>query len=318
MFGIANTRPARRADPGQGQLLMSLPAKPPRRPLRRRIADRAINAVVRPLILIALLLPYPVRVRVFGQITTYLIAPVSGWRRRIRANLALVWPDMSKADVAHLLHAVPDHIGRSVIESYSPQDLRARLDMLDVAGPGLNALRDAIMSGRPLIIVSGHIGNYAVFRAWLDREFGNVGALYSPLTNAAFNRHYTAAMADTGEPLFPRTHRGVVDMIQHLRSGHAVAMLFDQREADGVDIPFLGQPALVTLSPAELALRHDAMLIAAYTIRQSDGLTFATWIEDAIPHSDPVTMMTALTKSLESQVIAHPEQWLWTHRRWRR
>jgi KDO2-lipid IV(A) lauroyltransferase len=32
---------------------------------------------------------------------------------------------------------------------------------------------------------------------------------------------------------------------------------------------------------------------------------------------DATALMTAVTTSLEGWVRAHPEQWLWFHRRWR-
>ncbi len=289
----------------------------PARPLRKRIADHATNAVLRAVIALMRALPYETRVRAFGRFTSTVIAPVAGWRRRIRDNLALVWPDLPDAEVARLVRNVPDMIGRSVIEFYSGDDVRARLDDVEIGGPGLPALEEGMAAGRPMILVSGHIGNYAVFRALMARRYGEMGGLYRPMANAPFNRHYVAAMEDNARPLFPRTRRGLSDMVRFLRDGHAIALLHDQHFDDGAPLQFFGVTALTTLSPAEMALKYDAPLIPVYTIRQPDGLRFRITVEAPVPPSDPETMMQTLNDSLEAQVRAHPDQWLWTHRRWR-
>jgi KDO2-lipid IV(A) lauroyltransferase len=59
------------------------------------------------------------------------------------------------------------------------------------------------------------------------------------------------------------------------------------------------------------------LLFPVYGIRQPDGLSYVIEVEAQVPASDAVTMTQALNDSLEAQVRAHPEQWLWTHRRWK-
>jgi len=68
---------------------------------------------------------------------------------------------------------------------------------------------------------------------------------------------------------------------------------------------------------AEMALRHDAILVPAYGIRRADGLSFDVVVEDPIPPGTPEAMTQALNDSLGRLVDRHPGQWLWIHRRWK-
>ncbi|MDF1854862.1 lauroyl acyltransferase [Pseudooceanicola sp.] len=289
---------------------------PPRRALRKRITDRVITALFVAVIGVMRPLPYRLRVPVFGWITTTLVAPLAGWRRRIGANLAHAWPELPEAEVARLMRLVPDRIGRSVIEFFSPADLIASLKGLELEGPGVAALEAGLAERQPLILASGHIGNYTVFRALIAQRYGQLGALYRPMSNASFDRRYVAALDQSATPLFARNRRGLSDMVTFLRAGNPVAILHDQFIEDGAAIEFFGQKAATALSAADLARRYGAPLIPFYAIRQPDGRSFRLIVEAPIPPGDPAAMMQALTASLEVQVRAHPEQWIWTHRRW--
>ena len=83
-----------------------------------------------------------------------------------------------------------------------------------------------------------------------------------------------------------------------------VGVVLDQSMGDGAMLKFFGQDALTSLSPAEMALRYDALIIPTYGIRRADG-GFDMVIEAPIPHSTPEAMTQALNDSLEAQVRAH-------------
>jgi KDO2-lipid IV(A) lauroyltransferase len=257
------------------------------------------------------------RVRIAGWIMAHLVAPLAGMRRRVRANLAHACPDLPDAEVERLVRAVPDNLGRMIAEMFSPEDFRALCDETPFSGPGLEALAKAKAEGRGAVIVSGHFGNYDVFRAGLIHRDFEVGGLYRPMNNALFNARYVDAITRLGEPLFPRGRRGFGDMVRHLKDGKVVALLTDQHMRHGASLSFFGKPALTALSAAQLALKHDVPLIPIYAIRQPDGHSFHVELEAPIPPGDKDVMMQQINDSLEARVRANMHQWLWTHKRWK-
>lgn len=280
-------------------------------------ADWVVDRLARGLIGAALALPYERRLPAFGWAVAHLVAPVAGWRRRVRENLALVLPGLPPAEVRRLALRVPDNFGRALIELYSGAEFVARARTSPVRGPGLPVLEAAHAAGRPAMLVTAHLGNYDAARVALLARGIRVGALYRPMNNRFFNTHYVAALGAIGGEIFARDRRGMGEMVRFLRQGGALGILIDQHMGRGVPLRFFGRPAATALSAAELALKYDAVVIPTYAIRQPDGLSFEILLEAPVPPSTPEAMTQALNDSLEAQVRAHMDQWLWIHRRWK-
>jgi Kdo2-lipid IVA lauroyltransferase/acyltransferase len=275
------------------------------------------DRVIRALIWCLLRLPYALRVRLCGWVMARIIAPIAGYRARVRENLALVLPDMPAPEVERMTRAVPNNVGRTVIEIYSGPEFTARAARTPPEGAGLQALEQAHATGRPVILVTGHFGNYDASRAALLARGFRVGALYRNMKNSFFNAHYVAAISRIGTPLFPRGRAGLADMVRHLKSGGMLGLLIDQHMNHGANLTFFGVAAQTALSAAELALKYDALLVPTYAVRLPDGLNFRIIVEAPIPHGTPEAMTQALNDSLEALVRAHPDQWFWIHRRWK-
>jgi KDO2-lipid IV(A) lauroyltransferase len=224
---------------------------------------------------------------------------------------------LPETEVRRLMRVVPDNVGRTLIEIYSGRAFAARATARSIVGAGLAALDAANAEGRPVILVTGHFGNYDASRAALIARGFQVGALYMPMRDPAFNAHYVRAISGIGTPVFPRGPEGLKGMVRFLRGGGMLGMLIDQHMAHGTALTYFGRPALTALSAAELALKYDALLVPTYGIRQPDGLSFEVVVEPPIPHGTPEEMTQALNDSLEALVRKHLDQWFWIHRRWK-
>ncbi|WP_252731246.1 lysophospholipid acyltransferase family protein [Lentibacter algarum] len=275
------------------------------------------NLVFRGLILLTMLLPYRWRVPAMGWVVSRLLAPIAGWRRRIRDNLAHVLPDISEDKAREISLAVPDNFGRTLIEIYSGEAFKKHAVAAPVSGPGYDALEEARAEGRPVILVTGHFGNYDAVRAALIARGHNMGALYRPMRNPYFNAHYVRAISQIGEPMFEQGKRGMMQIVKHLRKGGVLGILTDLSFGAGEELDFFGKPALTSLITAELALKYDAALIPVYASRCENGLDFEIIVQAEIAHSDAQTMTQAVNDGLESLVREYPGQWFWIHRRWK-
>ena len=284
---------------------------------RPGLRERGQGALLRGLIALLLALPYRWRVPLCGWVMAWVIAPIAGYDARVRANLALILPDLPQAEVRRLMRRVPDNVGRTLIEIYSGAEFVARATAEPLTGPGLAALDAAHAAGRPVILVTGHFGNYDASRTALIARGFRVGALYRPMRDVAFNAHYLRAISGIGTPVFPRGRQGLGQMVRFLRGGGMLGLLIDQHIGHGADLTFFGHPAKTALSAAELALKYDALVVPTYGVRRADGLTFEIIVEAPIPHGTPQAMTQALNDSLEALVRRHPDQWFWIHRRWK-
>jgi len=282
-----------------------------------RLDHYLVNLAARGLIGLALALPYRARLAFTGWLMRRVIGPVAGYGARARENLALIWPDRPEAERAAIAAASLDNAGRTLIENYSTRDFTSRAKAIEPEGPGYAALIAARNAKRPVILVSGHFGNYEAARASLVARGFDIGGLYRNLSNRYFNAHYVQTMQAFGGPVFPQGRAGTSGFVRHLKEGGQLVLLFDQDVPGAPALPFLGHPARTALSAAELALRLKADLIPFFAIRQPDGVSFRVELDAPIPPSDPETMTLAITRALEARILAHPGQWFWVHRRWK-
>lgn len=276
------------------------------------------NLLARAIIKGALLLPYETRVPVVGWIVSRLIAPLVGYNKRVRDNLAYVMPNLSKAEVQQICRETTNNAGRNLIEMYSGAEFKARAARFPLQGEGLADLVQAHDAKRPVILVTGHFGSYDAPRAAMGARGFPVGGIYKPMRNIYFNAHYVAALNDIGAPLFERGRRGLGQMVKFLRGGGMVGFLIDQDQARGGELSFFGKPARTALSAAEMALKYDALMVPVFGIRAANGLDFEFQVQKPIAPSDAQTMTQDFNDRLETLVRAHMGQWFWIHKRWKR
>ena len=270
----------------------------------------AILSITRPL-------PYRWRVAALGWLGAYFIGPLAGMPQRVRNNLALVCPNLPEAEIRRLSRAVPRNMARAMAETFSGDTFIAHVRDSPIEGDGLTALDAARDAGQPVVLVTAHLGNYDAARVVLRERGCQIAGIYMPMRNRAFNTRYVAAMAHIAEPVFPRNRSGLVGLVKHLRKGGMIGLVADHYMAHGALIDFMGHPARTSTASAEMALKHEALLVPVYGIRAKDGISFRIRVEAPIPHTDPLTMTRALNTSLEAVLRDHMDQWMWSHRRWK-
>ncbi|MEM9971346.1 MAG: lauroyl acyltransferase [Pseudomonadota bacterium] len=275
------------------------------------------NAAARTILRAALIVPYAARVRLVGWTMTHLVAPFTGWRKRIRENLALALPDLPEAEVQRIVRAVPNNVGRTLIEIYSGHEFLARVAQSPRVGPGVDALEKALAAGKPLVLLTAHLGNYDAVRGTLSQQGLKLGALYKPMENAAFNEHYVQAISTIASPVFPTDGRGIKSLVRHLKDGGAIGIVGDVGSTKAPVLQFFGHDAGTPLSAAEWALKYDAEVIPIYGIRQPDGLSFELFIDVPIARGTAQDMMQKFNDSVEAVVRDNLDQWFWIHRRWK-
>lgn len=284
---------------------------------RSSFLDLSIYIFVRYLLGILSILPYRTKISLGGLIYQKIISPLSGNRKRIIDNLRLIFPDLEKRKREELCSQVPNNIGRTLFELLSPNAFSNIAKSAKVSGPGLKILKDAQEQKKPVILVSGHFGNYDVVRVVLNTNQISVGALYKPMSNPYFNTFYERCIKQIAEPLFPRGRAGMGNMMRYLEDGNVVALLIDQYMSHGEPLKFLGHTAYTATSAAKLALKHDALLITFYVVRNDDGINFDLVFESPVKPSTPNEMTQVLNDRLEKQIRKNMGQWLWTHKRWK-
>ena len=284
----------------------------------QRILHFAIFVPIWIFLNLAKCVPFQVRSRVGGALVQFASVTVQGIRKRIEGNIELVFPEMTREEVRVLRNRNTRMMGRTLTEILFNEDQLTHHVPFHVSGEGLEAIKSADEAGQGVILVSGHFGQWDATRIFLKEQGLETGAIYRPNNNTYYEPYFVRGIGAAGKPIFPKGADGLKGMIRHLRKGGRVAILADQHLDEGARLPLLGRPSMTTLSPAQLAIRHKALLVPVWSVRDDEGACMNILLEAPIPHGTPEEMMTTFNARLEVQVRAHPEQWLVAPRRWKK
>ncbi|MDA7963369.1 lysophospholipid acyltransferase family protein [Ruegeria sp.] len=277
------------------------------------VANLVLSGVIR----LMRRLPYERRINAMGAIMRTL-APVVGFRTRIRRNLKLTCPDLPEGEIKRICRAVPDNAGRAIMEHFSSEGFIDRQSNAKISGPGIEAFDKAVAEGRPVMMITAHFGHYLAARVALQARSGApIGCLYRRMANPYFNDMYVEAFYETGAPMFEQGRRGMVEMVRALKSGGIIAIVSDLHAQGGEELTFFDKPAVTSVLNAELAIKYKAELIPCYAVRQPNGIDFEIVLHDPVPHTDAKTMTQFTNDDLEAMVRQHMGQWFWIHRRWK-
>ena len=263
------------------------------------------------------LFPYRIRINAGRLIFRYLVSPLTGNKKRIENNLNLVMPNLLENKKKELVNRCLDNIGMTMFELLSPKEFKIAGQKAKILGPGAALLEKSKDTSQPVILISGHYGNYDVIRANLISKGYQLGALYRPMNNPYFNLIYLKSISLIGMPLFARGKHGMAEMMKFLKDGKLIALLIDQHMSNGEPLKFFGKTAFTATSAAKMALKYNAILMPFFVVRKGRTSNFELHFETPIQHSNPIKMTQEFNDRLESRVKDNLDQWLWTHKRWK-
>ncbi|HXN34142.1 MAG TPA: lysophospholipid acyltransferase family protein [Polyangiaceae bacterium] len=277
--------------------------------------------MLRVLALSAAALPWRT-LRIFGAVLGWLAGSVLRIRRKD------VEQAMRAAGIGH-----PGAQARAMYRSLGT----SALELLHVAARGVGAApharidgpsqarwQEALARGRGVVVAASHTGNWDLAACAVARDV-ELLVVTKHLHVQSLDEFWQSARASRGVHLAEA--RGAMARAREaLGRGGAVAMMIDQVPASAnhaIEAEFLGRMALVDRAPAALAAACRAPLVVAASRRAAGGEHVIVVLEVIEPPARPsrawVTLATAAaTRALDQFVRAHPSQWLWLHRRWKR
>lgn len=240
---------------------------------------------------------------------------VPAFRRRADANLRLVRSDYSERERRRLIRAAGAEFTRLMVE-YAHLDRFLRDVSIEVSGA--EHLLAASESGRGVVLVSAHYGNWEAARLAALRLGCEAGIIYRAFNNRYLDRFTLELIPIAGRPVLQKGRPGTRRLVRHIRQGGIILILVDQRMTGAPLIDFLGRPAETATAAAALTLQTGAALIPVRATRNTDARRFEVSFEPPVTGSDPRSIMAEVNRRIGAWMEERPEQWFWFHRRWRR
>jgi len=248
-------------------------------------------------------------------------------RRRIaRRNVELAFAgQLNRSQVERIVRSVFTHIGLTAAENLwmgrrvTREDVPRRFPV-----EGLGQFRKARSDGRGALVFLAHLGNWELFGNSVAAQVGGVAALARPVDNPMIRDYVTRLRESFGIHVLS-TRDGIRPMLRALQAGELLGVLIDQHVHRAfVPATFFGRKAATTAVVASLALRTNAPVFVAYSLRDGHSFRHHGYVEGPLElvrsddrEADVLANTQRFNDRLEELVRGHPEQWLWTHRRWK-
>lgn len=229
----------------------------------------------------------------------------------------------SEKEIRHILRSVYRHMGSSLLEFAATHRLsRERIDSL-VRFEGLDKIDAAMKTGRGVIILGAHIGNWELYAQGGALHGFPVHVIGRKANVNLLNNYMVRIRECHGNRVILRTN-AMRRILKILQEGKAIGVMCDQRGSTsrGLIIDFLGQPAPTSPALARIILKSGAVVLTSFGYRNPDQthtLTIGgplTFDMNQDAENNVLHITEHYIKALEDFIRLHPDQWLWMHRRW--
>ena len=262
-----------------------------------------------------------------GEKIGALLYRFSRMKEKIFLNLKLAYgDDLSQSLMKETARAVVLNFGRNWTEIFYSCGPSKRKLHDNISIEGKQNLEKALASGRGVVAVSAHIGNYAILAPRLTVEGYDFLMVIRDLKSAVSSRVYRRGrelMGFASVTTVPERHFFKTTIKTLQRNGIVCVIADENKRRGGIFVDFFSHPASTAPGPAALALRTGAAVVPIFIVRNDDG-SQKIIIEEEIKKTDSgdrgndlLYITSAYTRVIERYVRLYPSQWLWTNWRWR-
>ena len=256
-----------------------------------------------------------------GNILGRLIGPNFRSKKIIIKNIKNFNTTINDYDLNQIIKGMWGNYGRILAEyPYIPSFRKRKLEKY-LKIEGIENLEKIKNNDKPVIFISGHFNNFELMAMIIEREGINLSAVYRPLNNKFLNiiMEYLRKNFICKDQI-RKGLKGVREALTNFKKNKSLAIMIDQRVSEGLDCKLFGKDAFTTTIPAQFVKKFNCIVQPVY-IERIDGINFKIIFDQQINFDKNQTIefiTEKLNKWLEIKISKNPDQWIWTHNRWKR
>ena len=260
-----------------------------------------------------------------GEIIGKYFGPLFRKKTIAKKNILIAFPNFNEKSINEMIDRMWKNIGRifgeyihinkfSIIDNSKKKIVFTNRDDAEILKK----------NNKPIVFFSGHFANFELMAKCL-RELGfNIGAIYRPLNNIFLNPIMEFIRKKYICPIqIEKGSNGTKKLIRHISTNNPLALMVDQRLSSSIRVPFFDQPATTTITPAQLAIKYDALLVPVF-LKRLEKTNFEFFIEEPLITNrtkdydkDIFNITQIMNIKIEEFIKRDPAHWLWSHDRWK-
>ena len=258
-----------------------------------------------------------------GSCLAKILGPLFRSKKIIEKNLKICFKNVDQKEIKKISLGMWSNIGRTFSEYVFLNNFQKNHNHL-IKLNGTEYLDEIKNSNKPVVFVSGHFSNFELLGTKLNRYGIRFCAIYRPLNNFFLNPIIEYLRLKYVCPIMIKKGRSNIrELLNKIKSGYSVIIIADQRTSEGKKIEFFNCPALTTTIPAQISLKYNCKIVPLRMERLSYN-NFEMTIYKPFEYKksdnyekDTYNLTLQVNKQLEKMILKRPEQWLWSHNRWK-
>ena len=249
-----------------------------------------------------------------------IIGPFFRSKKVIYNNIKRALPGIDENNLKNIENLMWNNYGRIFAEYIFLKDFRYGKLASNVQIEGQEILNDIKENNKQVIFISGHLSNFELMAMFIEKSGINLSAIYRPLNNIFLN----GIMENIRKRYICKNQikkglAGLKKLIKLKKKNYSTALMIDQRVSEGILSPLFNEKALTTTIPAQLVKKFNIPIVPVY-IERINGLKFKITINQPLsfPQDTSQQQITDnLNQILEKFILSKPENWIWSHNRWK-
>ena len=254
------------------------------------------------------------------------IGPLIRPNSKTKNHIKIVFPGIEDNDLKKIINNMWCNYGRTFAEYMHLEFFRNNKNN-NVKIINSEKLLNLQKSKKPILFFSGHFANFELLAMYLDKNDLNISALYRPLNNIFLNtimenlrkKYICKNQIPKTIPGQKKYKYAAKELIKKIKNKDNIAFMIDQKVTQGIKADLFGRKALTMDLPAQMALKYGYIL-QPLKIKRIKEINFLIEIDDPINTSgidDVETITKKINLKLEEMIKENPNQWIWTHKRWK-
>ena len=237
------------------------------------------------------------------------------------SNLTRALPHLREYQKKNILKKMWNNYGAKLAEYMFLKDFRTSFEyQKKIKIVNKEILEKIALNKKPVIFVSGHFNNFELLAMQIEKSGVDLAAVYRPLNNIFLNpimvkirKRYIC------KNQIKKGISGTKELLKCFKKNISIALMVDQRVSEGISSNFFNRAALTTTIPAQFAKKFNTEIVPVYIERFNDN-NFKIEFSRPLNFSkdeDVHDITLKLNKILEKMILKNPDQWIWTHNRWK-
>ncbi len=258
--------------------------------------------------------------RIISSKLFLILGPLFRSKQVIQKNISLAFPDTNEEFKKKIIDNMWKSYGKILAEYTFIKNFRQNESKNFLEIKGKEILNEVKNSKKPVIFISGHFDNFELMAMYLEKSGVDLAVIYRPLNNIFLN----PLMENIRKKYICKKQikkgiTGTKEILKCFKSGTSIALMIDQRVSQGIKSLFFKKQAFTTTIPAQFVKKFNCKIVPIYIERNKDD-NFILEIVNPVNFDNNKSIediTLKLNQLIEKMIIRNPQQWIWSHNRWK-